>query len=63
MIRVHQVKCRTPEEIEEKLLKKLKLKKGDLLSWKIRRQSIDARGHKVLFSYVIDAEVRNEKKC
>lgn len=62
MIRVHQVKCRTPEEIEEKLLKKLKLKKGDLLSWKIRRQSIDARGHKVLFSYVIDAEVRNEKK-
>lgn len=62
MIRVHQVKCRTPEEIEVKLLKKLKMKKGDLLSWKIRRQSVDARGHKVLFSYVIDAEVRNEQK-
>lgn len=62
MIRVHQVKCQTPEEIEEKLLKKLNMKKSDLLSWKIRRQSIDARGQKVLFSYVIDAEVKNEKK-
>ena len=62
MIRIHQVKTTDPKKIEEKILKKLNMKKNDLLSWSIHRKSVDARGQKVLFSYVIDADVKNEKK-
>ena len=62
MIRIHQVKTTDPEQIEEKILKKLNMKKSDLLSWSIHRRSVDARGQKVLFSYVIDANVKHEKK-
>ncbi len=62
MIRVHQVKTADPADLEKQLLHKLKLPARDLLSWKIHRRSIDARGQKVLYSYVIDAEVKNEEK-
>lgn len=62
MIRIHQVKTTDPKQIEEKILKKLNMKKSDLLSWSIHRRSVDARGQKVLFSYVIDANVKHEKK-
>lgn len=62
MIRVHQVKTDDPERIREALLKKLNMHERDLLSYEIHRKSVDARGHRVLFSYVIDAKVRNEKK-
>lgn len=62
MIRIHQVKCEDPKEIESRLLKKLNMPKKDLLSWSVHRKSVDARGQRVLFSFVIDAEVRHEKK-
>ena len=62
MIRVYQVKCAHENEIEAHLCKKLRLTKKDLLSWAIHRKSVDARKQNVLFSYVIDCEVRNEKK-
>lgn len=62
MIRIHQVKCQDPKDLEAQILKKLNIPKKDLLSWKIHRKSVDARGQKVLFSYIVDAEVRNEKK-
>lgn len=62
MIRIHQVKCGDPKEIETRLLKKLNMPRKDLLSWSVHRKSVDARGQKVLFSFVIDAEVRNPKK-
>ncbi|EJX00481.1 hypothetical protein EVA_11413, partial [gut metagenome] len=62
MIRVHQVKCSDPKDIEGALLKKLKMSKQDLLSWSVHRQSVDARKQKVLFSFIIDAEVRHPKK-
>lgn len=32
------------------------------MSWSVHRKSVDARGQRVLFSFVIDAEVRHEKK-
>lgn len=62
MIRVHQVKCTDPKKIEESLLKKLNMPKQDLLSWSIHRKSMDARKQKVLFSFVVDVEAKNEKK-
>lgn len=62
MIRIYQVKCDDPKRIEESLLKKLNLPKRDLLSWHVHRKSMDARGQKVLFSFVIDAEVRHENR-
>lgn len=62
MLRIYQVKTDDPKRIEESLLKKLKLPKQDLLSWKIHRKSMDARGQKVLFSFIVDAEVKNEEK-
>ena len=62
MIRVFQVKCVSENEIEKQLLKKLNMSKKDLFSWCIHRRSVDARKQKVLFSYVLDCEVRNEKK-
>ncbi len=64
MIRIHQVKCTSDaiEDIQAQLLKKLHMPNKDLLSWSIYRKSVDARKQKVLFSYLIDAQVRNEKK-
>lgn len=62
MIRVYQVKCAPEESVEKALLKKCKISKKDLLSWSIYRKSIDARGQKVLFSYIIDCEIKNENK-
>ncbi|MGN1277069.1 MAG: NAD(P)/FAD-dependent oxidoreductase [Floccifex sp.] len=64
MIRVFQVKCSEDDsnEIKKQLLKKLNISQKDLFSWCIHRKSVDARKQKVLFSYVIDCEIRNEKK-
>ena len=62
MIRVFQVKCASEKDIEAQLCKKLRISNKDLFSWTIHRKSVDARKQKVLFSYVIDCEVRNEKK-
>lgn len=62
MIRVFQVKCSQESGLEAALLKKLNMPKEDLKSWSIHRRSVDARNHEVLFSYVIDADVRHEKK-
>lgn len=63
MIRVFQVKCASEDknEIEAHLIKKLHLSKKDLLAWSIHRKSVDARHQKVLFSFTIDCQVRNEK--
>jgi hypothetical protein len=62
MIRIFQVKCESQDELEQAILHKLNMKKEDLLSWKIHRKSVDARKQKVLFSFIVDAKVRHEKK-
>ncbi|MDD7282261.1 NAD(P)/FAD-dependent oxidoreductase [Floccifex sp.] len=65
MIRVFQVKCDVDDEkvIIKQLLKKLNITRKDLFSWSIHRKSVDARKQKVLFSYVIDCEIKNEQKA
>ena len=62
MIRLFQVKCASENEIEAQILKKLRIRKEDLLQWHVHRKSVDARHQKVLFSYVVDCKVKNEKK-
>ena len=62
MIRIHQVKVTDAKDIEKTLLKKLNMPKEDLLSWTVRRKSVDARSGKVLFSFIIDASVRHEHR-
>lgn len=62
MIRLFQVKCAHEDEIEAQILKKLRIRKEDLLQWHLHRKSVDARHQKVLFSYVVDCKVKNEKR-
>lgn len=67
MLRVSQIKLHpghTSEELEKKLLRALSVKKADLLSWQIVKQSIDARKKPdVFFSYTVDAEVKHENQA
>lgn len=51
------------EELENKICKTLKIGKEDLLSYEIVRCSIDARKKpEIYYSYIIDVNVKNEKK-
>lgn len=65
MLRVSQVKLpvtHTREELEKKLIKMLRIEKGQLLSWNIWKQSLDARRKPELYYvYTLDAEVRGEE--
>ena len=66
MLRVNQIKIKT-EESESLLLKKaadtLRVNVQDILSWRIVRQSIDARKKpEIFYSYSLDVEVKNEGK-
>ena len=64
MLRISQVKTRDTDRrsIEHALMKKLGLKNGDLKHWTIYRRSVDARHHDVIFSCIIDAEVRIDSR-
>ena len=63
MIRIQQLKCspgHTRRELEEKIQRFLCLRPGQIDSFQIIRQSIDARKKPdILFSYVVDVTVRN----
>lgn len=64
MIQINSLKLpcgHSREALEEKLCKQLKISKNHLKSWKILRQSIDARKKpELFFVYLIEAEVDNE---
>ena len=66
MLTLQQIKLpirHTPKELEKKILKELKLKKEDLISWTIRKQSLDSRKKPDLyFVYTIDVKVRQENQ-
>lgn len=64
MLRISQVKTKDTDRrsIEHALMKKLGLRNGDLKQWTVYRRSVDARHHDVTFSWIIDAEVRNENR-
>ena len=62
MIRVSNIKVDViSNDIEKSLLKKLNIKKDDLISFDIVKKSIDAR-KEVCFIYELDVKLRNENK-
>lgn len=65
MLTIQQLKLpvsHKEEELEKKIIAALKITKEDLLSWKILKQSLDARKKpKLFFVYTIEAEVKREK--
>ena len=65
MIQINSLKLpcgHSKEELEEKICKQLKISRSHLKSWKILRQSIDARKKpELFFVYLIEAEVDNER--
>ena len=66
MIRINQLKLpvrHTSADLERKIEKTLKVSPGKLKSWKIVRQSVDARHKEELkFIYSIDVEADREKE-
>ena len=66
MLTLQQIKLpvsHTREDLEKKILKTLKISPQELQSWKIRKQSLDARKKPELyFVYTIDASVKKESK-
>ena len=66
MLRVQQLKLpvsHTREELEKKIQKTLKVSKEELLSWSIRKQSLDARKKpELFFVYTVDVSVKKEKQ-
>ena len=66
MLTLQQIKLpvsHTKEDLEKKIVKTLKISFQDLQSWKIRKQSLDARKKPELyFVYTIDVSVKKENK-
>lgn len=66
MVKIQQIKlpvsC-TKEDLENKIKKLLKISSDDLISWNIRRQSLDARRKPDLFFvYTVEVAVKREKQ-
>ncbi len=66
MLRITQLKLRpghTTEELEELLLATCRLKRTELLSYQIRKQSVDARKKPdIYYSYTVDVQVAPDKE-
>ena len=67
MIRVRQIKVsileNTENEIKKKLINKLKVKDSEILSYKIKKQSLDARDkNDILYCYELDVFLKNEQE-
>ena len=67
MIRVRQIKIDVKEYsyelLYEKVLKKLKLKKEEVLEFKINKRSIDARDkERINYIFEVDLKLVNEEK-
>lgn len=64
MLRIQQIKLSLDEDkalLPAKIIKKLRIKEEDLISYHIFKESIDARKeHDVHFTYCIDCKVKNE---
>ena len=65
MLRVSNIKLDindSLDNIKKLVLKKLKVNENELLSYKIYKESIDARKKgKIDFVYTVDVELKNEK--
>lgn len=63
MLKIHQIRVEIGDELSvEHIARKLKTMPSDILSYEIERESLDARGNDLHFSYTVYARVRNEEK-
>ena len=66
MIQISQIKLQIPhteEKLKEKVLKLLRLREKDLISFRILKKSLDARKKPQLFYvYTVEVRVRNENR-
>lgn len=66
MIRINEIKLSIEEDlntIEEKIIKKLRIQPQELLSYKIYKESIDARkSDEIFFVYTVDVSLKDEGK-
>lgn len=66
MLRIQQIKLTLSESLDQlpdKIIKKLHISSEDLLSWRIYRESLDARrATDVHFTYCIDCRVKHEEQ-
>lgn len=64
MLRISQLKLHpghSPQELEDKIRKVLKLKKTETMEYRIFKQSIDARKKpEIYYSYIVDVTVKSE---
>ncbi|WP_027340317.1 NAD(P)/FAD-dependent oxidoreductase [Halonatronum saccharophilum] len=65
MLRVSNIRISindNEDKLEDEIVKTLKINKDDLISYKIFRESIDARSrHNIYFIYTIDVKVKDEE--
>lgn len=66
MLRVRQIKLpinHNENDLKLKISKKLKIKKNDILNYKLNKQSIDARNkNNLMYVYEVDVNIKNEKQ-
>ncbi len=65
MLRIQQLKLpvgHTEQELREKIRKTLRIRPEELTSYQIVRRSLDARGGKLQYVYLVDAEVKRESE-
>lgn len=66
MLSIQQIKLpvtHTREDLERKIIRTLKIQREDLISWKIKKQSLDARKKpELFFVYNVYVKVHNENK-
>lgn len=64
MLRIQQLKVpvqHTERDLEDKIIKTLRIRPGELLRYEIIKKSLDARRKRLEYVYVIDAEVKKEQ--
>lgn len=63
MLKINQIKCAVGEmPTAEHIARKIGCRPTDILSFRIERESLDARRDDLFFSYSVLAEVRNEER-
>lgn len=66
MLRIQQIKLSLDEAVDvlpKKIMKKLHISEGELLSYQIFKESIDARKENdIYFTYGVDCKVKNEER-
>ena len=64
MIRIQQIHLTLEEDmtlLPEKIIKKLRIAPEELLSWRIHKETFDARWRHMQFTYTLDCTLKHEE--